>query len=174
MDSLPHIERIYLFGMLSDADRRLIANHCSVIEVPEGTVICTEGEAATTFYVVTRGSFRVAQGNPPIELARLVTGQYFGEMALLTGQPRAATVTAAEASQIIALERPVMLQIFARNPGVAHEMSRQMASRRRDLEFRREEEEKKRKLQEDKREEAERAHSIFARVRKIFGIADDA
>jgi len=62
---------------------------------PEGTVLIREGDPATEFFVLTAGEVVVEQAGPDgavLERARLSPGQYFGEIGLLRGTPRSATV----------------------------------------------------------------------------------
>ena len=64
------------------------------------------------------------------ELARLMEGQFFGEMALLTGEPRAATVVAASDVDVFVLDKNGFQDIIAANPAIAVDMSGILAERR--------------------------------------------
>ena len=67
-----------------------------VISVPEAGVIVSEGEPGDYLYIIIRGTARVSHelGENAINLALLKPGDYFGEWSILTGAPRAATVSA--------------------------------------------------------------------------------
>jgi CRP-like cAMP-binding protein len=72
-------------------------------------------------------------GGFPRELARLMEGQFFGEMALLTGEPRAATVVAASDVDLFVLDKHGFQDIIAANPEIAVDMSSILAERRETL-----------------------------------------
>jgi ferredoxin-NADP reductase/CRP-like cAMP-binding protein len=64
---------------------------------PDGAVVCRQGEAGAQVYVILSGAVRVFRTEPDgsiVQLARLNSGQSFGELSLVTGQPRAANVVA--------------------------------------------------------------------------------
>src|SRR5262249_34471792 len=63
----------------------------------DGAVVCRQGELGRELYVILSGGVRVFRTDPDgtiVQLARLQTGQSFGELSLIDGQPRAATVVA--------------------------------------------------------------------------------
>ena len=68
-----------------------------------GQVICTQGDAADSFYLVRLGFVKVSERRPggEIVLAYLPRGSYFGEMALLTGTTRTATCTAIDHVEVV-------------------------------------------------------------------------
>jgi ferredoxin-NADP reductase/CRP-like cAMP-binding protein len=64
---------------------------------PDGTMVCRQGETGRQVYVILSGAVRVFRTDPDssiVQLARLHSGQSFGELSLVTGQPRAANVVA--------------------------------------------------------------------------------
>ncbi|HEV2775236.1 MAG TPA: cyclic nucleotide-binding domain-containing protein, partial [Solirubrobacteraceae bacterium] len=79
------------------------------------------------FYVVDRGTLRVHGGGR--EIARLGPGDCFGEISLLRGMPRMATVTAAEPVVLYALDRDDFLAILVGQPRVAQQARRFAAAR---------------------------------------------
>jgi CRP-like cAMP-binding protein len=84
-----------------------LASRFRRLEVPAGVVCAREGEPGHEMYVIDDGRFIVETtfGGRPCQLAELGPGAVFGELALLTDQPRSATVTAATNAQIYALGR---------------------------------------------------------------------
>ena len=79
-----------------------------------------QGEAGSAFFVVTDGSLDVMvedQGQRR-EVAKLGRGAFFGEIAALLGEPRSATVTAAEAVTLIRFEMPRVQGILRDYPAV--------------------------------------------------------
>jgi CRP-like cAMP-binding protein len=65
-----------------------------------------------------------------VEVTRLGRGQYFGEMSLLTGEPRSATVVAAEDAVLFELDRPTFAQLFDEQAGAGGLLSEALAHRR--------------------------------------------
>ena len=87
---------------LYDAARRL-----RPIRVGPGTVVCREGQLGDEMYIIEDGRFLVEAvvAGKPMQLAELGPGTVFGEMAVVTGQPRSATVSALTHADIWALSR---------------------------------------------------------------------
>src|SRR4029079_1033512 len=79
------------------------------------------------------GGFWVLFGPAETEVARLKRGQYFGEMSLLTGEPRAATVLAASDAVLLELDRPVCARLCGEHQALARELSAILAQRRSQL-----------------------------------------
>jgi CRP-like cAMP-binding protein len=82
--------------------------------------------------VIVSGEVAVARGGN--EIARLSRGAYLGEMSLLTGEPRSATVVATSDVVVLELDRNVFSKHFAENPERAQQMSELLAQRRSELE----------------------------------------
>ncbi|MDH3816911.1 MAG: cyclic nucleotide-binding domain-containing protein, partial [Acidobacteriota bacterium] len=87
----------------------------------EGDIIVTEGEAGSSLFLVVGGSVKVFTrtedgGNMP--LAELGPGDFFGEVSLLTGRPRTATITASTEVTAIELDRANLDRIAEGHPEV--------------------------------------------------------
>jgi CRP-like cAMP-binding protein len=72
-------------------------------------------------------------GESMAEVARLGPGNLFGEMSLLTGEPRAATVVALTDVVLLELDRPVFARLFTEHPELAPKLSGMLAHRRTQL-----------------------------------------
>ena len=86
-----------------------------------------EGEDGNSFYVVASGASPCPSGTRrggAVVLARLGEGDFFGEMALLSGAPRSATVTAEDASEVLEFRADVLLDIAGHHPHVAQSLRR--------------------------------------------------
>jgi CRP-like cAMP-binding protein len=81
-----------------------------------GEEVITEGRHGTSFYVVVKGRLSVRAGSPQKEIAVLERGAAFGEMSLLTGEPRTATVTALEDCTLFELGRDVFQRHLEAHP----------------------------------------------------------
>ncbi len=96
-----------------------------------GEPVVREGETGAEFFCIERGSAAVsvsADGRVR-EVATLAEGQYFGEMSLLTGEPRAASVTAAGELHVLVIGKPIMQQLLAANPALAERLAQPLAAR---------------------------------------------
>ena len=91
------------FARVPDPVIRRVAGQLVSIPVKSGDVVVTEGEEGDRFYVIRSGQFEVIQGGR--RMATLGEGDAFGEIALLTGGPRIATVTATTAGEVLALSK---------------------------------------------------------------------
>ncbi len=96
-----------------------------------GESVVREGETGAEFFCIERGSASVsvmADGRAR-DVATLAEGQYFGEMSLLTGEPRAASVTAAAELHVLVIGKPIMQQLLAANPALAERLAQPLAAR---------------------------------------------
>jgi len=88
--------------------------------VKAGTVIMREGDPGDSMFIVSTGSVEAfrEQGGRKVKLAALGDGDFFGEMAVLTGEPRRASVVALKNTELLELSREHLLEIFSRHPEV--------------------------------------------------------
>jgi MFS family permease len=89
----------------------------SEIDVPPGTVVIRQGDPADRFYVILDGTFDVDQVEParpaPSRLRTMGRDEVFGELGLLAGAPRSATVTSAGPGRLLALDAPDFFELVA-------------------------------------------------------------
>jgi CRP-like cAMP-binding protein len=125
-EALPRVARLPLFSALpKDALRDLLAAF-DVITVPAGHCVMEEGETGDTAYIVARGELllrRASGTKPPVVLARLGTGAFFGEMALLSNMPRSASAVATRPSILLVATREALDAIARKHPIVAVELA---------------------------------------------------
>src|SRR5262249_24647335 len=91
---------VALFAPLSVAAKEQLAASLIPLAAPAGAAIISEGDVGDRFYVVAQGRVEVTKGGRSVETHG--PGGYFGEIALLRGVPRTATVTALEDVQLYA------------------------------------------------------------------------
>lgn len=91
-------------GMTAESMERIFPEFATE-KVDAGTVVIREGDAAERFYVIVEGGTVVTRGGEEgtEEIARLGPGEYFGEMGLMTGQPRNATVKVSDEGPAVLL-----------------------------------------------------------------------
>ncbi|MBX7196725.1 MAG: protein phosphatase 2C domain-containing protein [Sandaracinaceae bacterium] len=121
------LHRAPLFRDLDTAGLSRVLEACTVLEVPEGTPIVREGDRDASLFVVTEGNALVThQGRP---LAELNDGMHFGEIALLTGQPRSATVLSTRPTRLLVLTRPSFERLLEADTALAARLLYQLAHR---------------------------------------------
>lgn len=87
-----HLEDVKLFSRCTVRQRRTIARHAQIAELPAGVDLVKEGEPGDALFVILEGTAIVHSHGE--ELNRVGPGAYFGELAILDGEPRSATVVA--------------------------------------------------------------------------------
>ena len=92
-----------MFADLSDSQLALLAQHAEEMHEDAGSILVREGEVGDRFILILSGSARVERGGQV--LAQLSTNQFVGEMSLLDGKPRAATVTMESSGQVLVINR---------------------------------------------------------------------
>lgn len=92
-----------MFADLSDSQLELLAQHAEEIHQDSGSILVREGEVGDRFILLLSGSARVERGGQV--LAQLSTNQFVGEMSLLDGKPRAATVTMEDSGDVLVINR---------------------------------------------------------------------
>ncbi len=125
--SAPELPRIPLFSDLSREAFVKLAERMTLHLVDPGAVIVREGEAGSSFFCVASGAVRVEKAGPdgrPVRLASLGEGAFFGEMAILSGEPRAATVVAEEACELLEIRADVLLDLARDHPQVVESLAR--------------------------------------------------
>ena len=96
MERILFFKRVPLFANLSSRDIKQVAALAQEESFPDGVNIVREGEIGDVMFIIISGEVRVlmTQGQKEVELARRKAGEYVGEMALISREPRSATVTA--------------------------------------------------------------------------------
>jgi len=107
-----------LFEVLDDASRKTLLSLSKKQKFEKGAVICKEGDDGDAFFVVTTGKVKVQGDNfgEAKDLDTLGAGQFFGEVALLSNQKRQATVTALEATELVAFPKAAVEQVLKAAP----------------------------------------------------------
>ncbi|NMC72240.1 MAG: Flp pilus assembly complex ATPase component TadA [Myxococcales bacterium] len=122
-----------LFSAVQPAHREQIARAMEPRAYRAGEEIVREGDAGDAMYLVLSGRVAVVVRSQDLgasfELARLGPGDHFGEMALLTAEPRTASVVALEETRAVALSKVVFDKLLAQLPQVATAVARSLAVR---------------------------------------------
>ncbi len=117
---LPSFAPVPLFSDLAPAALKALVEAFEVMSVPKDHVIIREGDTGTEAFILARGEAEaqreVAGGN--IVLARLTAGSLFGEMALLSRAPRAASIIACRPSVVLVARKDVLDRVAEQHPEV--------------------------------------------------------
>jgi small-conductance mechanosensitive channel/CRP-like cAMP-binding protein len=133
-------------------------------------VLVREGDSGDSLFLLDRGRVSVAKasagpGSSSVEIARLGPGDFFGEMSLLTGAPRSATVAAEGGCEVLVVEREAIAPFLQNDPELVAKLSTALADRAAEASA---------KL-EDRRAQghgAETPASVLRRIRDFFKLPD--
>jgi hypothetical protein len=112
-----------LFEVLNDVEREAIVKEMEVETHDEGSVILNEGDPGTSMYLIASGEVKVftrstGSGTGSVYLARLGEGDFFGEVSVLTGKPRTATITASQRTELLRLDKDKLDGVLSKHPGI--------------------------------------------------------
>ncbi|MCK5133114.1 MAG: mechanosensitive ion channel family protein [Candidatus Sabulitectum sp.] len=127
------LKKVELFEPLTDEDITTLADYSSILRYTRGEAIVRQGDTGDSLYIIRSGSVEITLKtgkNEPIVLASLGPGKYFGEMSLLTGEPRSATVTTLEETQVVVVDKDGLKALFESNPALAEPLSTMLEKRR--------------------------------------------
>ncbi len=116
-----------LFSQCSRREVQQIGSITDQEEHPAGTVVIREGDATGDLYVVVEGAAEVRRGGRKVRT--LGIGQCFGELALLTGSARTATVTAATPLELLRFRRGDFDKLLQVSPTIGVKLARSLAQR---------------------------------------------
>jgi len=168
---LQALSSVSVFSPLTEEERVSLATKLLFTAFSPGEVITRQGATANWLYVVIRGKAVVrvaaADGGPDRRVASLEPGSFFGEMALLTGAARSATVSAETNLSCYMLDKESFLEIIQARPAMAEEISQLLAKRRVELDAAREQ------LDEEARRGrlATTEEDLLSKIRKFFRLS---
>jgi CRP/FNR family transcriptional regulator, cyclic AMP receptor protein len=119
-EKMTYLQRVHLFESCSSRQLRAIARIAEVQEVPAGEVIARTGEPGDRFFVIVDGSARVEVS--PQNQGRMGPGSFFGEISLLDGEPRSATVIADTAMRLLVIPRRDFVTLLREVPSLTERM----------------------------------------------------
>jgi small-conductance mechanosensitive channel/CRP-like cAMP-binding protein len=161
------LRNMNIFHPLTDDEVRQLATQLRVAPFVRGEAITRQGASAHWLYIMAKGSAEVRLGSDGAadqKVATLGPGDFFGEMGLLTGAPRSATVITEVDSLCYRLDKDAFTQVLSRRPELAEGISHILADRRAQLDA----------AQEDLNESARktRGHNseqdLLRRIRNFF------
>lgn len=160
------INHIELFHSLSNEEQKRLAARLKATPFVRGEAMTRQGAEAHWLYVIVEGEaeVQVAIEGKSEHVAMLGSGDYFGEMGMMTGEPRTATVFARSDVKCYRLDKEAFRDILQERPEIAEEISHTLARRRVELEAIREaltEDLIQKRMQHTQRALAERIRDFF-------------
>lgn len=124
MDNLADsLRRVPILAALKEEHLDMLGKLANRRTFIPGEAIIRQGDPGAGLFVIIEGSvevtFRERPSRPEISFNTLGKGDFFGEMSLIDGYPRSATVTALEETQVVELDRWVFLDALRREPNIA-------------------------------------------------------
>ena len=159
-----------LFGAFSTEERVHLAERLVERRFREGVTIVHQGEPASTVFFVREGALEVRSTGAPggeIAINRLGAGDLFGEMSLLTGEPRSASVIALTDVVLYELDKEDIAPLLARRPELGEALADLMLARQRSGRARLDAQEGEQAL-----ELRSTSTRLFGRLRKFFSLPD--
>ena len=120
-----------LFESLTEDELRTIAECVDVLRFPEGSTICEEGDAGGTMYIVVDGKINVRIHGEEVNI-HLHSGTIIGEMSILDGSPRSATLIAEADTTVLGLSEGCFFDLFRVIPEGAKKLLRNIAAMQQD------------------------------------------
>lgn len=130
--TLEALRSVPLFASLDDKDARALRSLLTTRKLERGSLLFRQGDAGDAMYLVEEGRVRIFiidEAGEEVTLAELAGGDFFGEMALVEGKPRAASARIIEDAQLAALAREDFLAFVRRNGDVALAMVAALSER---------------------------------------------
>lgn len=159
------LAKVDIFSTLAEAERAELAEHLVHAPFVKGAVVTRQGAVAHWLYLIIAGEADIwteSQGERTF-VATLGAGKVFGEMGLMTGAPRSATVTAHTDLECYRLDKAGFEKVLRSRPDIAGDISRTLSSRNTELTERRE-------SAETAGRKAARDDDILAKIRGFFGL----
>ncbi len=166
------LQQIEMFSVLSHDDRQRLAEGMQPAPFGRGEIITRQDSAAHWLYVLTKGECEVrvrGDGGAEKRVASLGAPNVFGEMGVITGERRTASVVATTEVECYRIDKDVFKSVLRTRPDMADVISQVMAKRRVELAAVREgldAESRKRRVKEERTE-------ILSSIQTFFGLDDD-
>ena len=130
------LKRVWLFSELADAEIDRVRALARPQRYPARHTIVSQGDESADLFLIIDGRLRVSSCNAngdEVVLAIMGPGEVFGEMALLDGAPRSATVSTLDACQLLVIEAGAFHALLRQMPTLAQSLMKVMARRIRTL-----------------------------------------
>jgi hypothetical protein len=121
-----------LFGGLSEDELSAVIAKFSLLSCEAGDIVVSEGQPGNSLFVLTTGALKAFvrdRAGRNVLVRELPEGSFFGEVSILSGKPRSATVTCASRCELLELDLPALQEIVAQHPHVREVIQQAYQSR---------------------------------------------
>jgi small-conductance mechanosensitive channel len=159
---IERLAAVDIFAPLSSEETGMLARAAVRHVFAPGETVIRAGEPGSSMFVVHNGRVRVqiSENGRPRTVATLNEGDFFGEMALFTGEPRTANVVALEETEVLEIGHAAMKTVFETNPDLVESLSFIMAERRQGL-----------AVQSDPSIAPDESAGILSAIKRFFGLS---
>jgi small-conductance mechanosensitive channel/CRP-like cAMP-binding protein len=156
------LSAVDIFAPLSADETSMLAQAAVRHVFAPGETVIRAGDEGSSMFVVHKGKVRVqvSENGRPRTVATLNEGDFFGEMALFTGEPRTANVLALEETEVLEIGHAAMKRVFDTNPDLVESLSFVMAERRQGLATQ----------ADDSTTSSDSSAGILSSIKRFFGI----
>jgi CRP/FNR family cyclic AMP-dependent transcriptional regulator len=123
---------VWLFERCSRRELDVLSSAATALQVPAGRTLAKQGELGREFVVIVDGKAQVTRNGT--EIGVVGPGSFFGEMSLLDGKPRTATVTTLEPTHVLVMTAAAFNSVVATMPSVDRKMLMVLTDRLREIE----------------------------------------
>ncbi len=130
---LKTLRKVELLSQMTDEELTVLAERLRFSQFAQGDIISRQGATAHWLYIIVSGRAEVyleLPGGRKRVLRELGRGNFFGEMGLMTGAPRSATVLAKTDVECYRLDKEMFEELLRARPAIAEEMARVLAARK--------------------------------------------
>lgn len=111
------LKEVPLFASLGKAQLAQVASIADEIDLPDGRVLTREGERGREFFVLIDGEVEVRRNGRKVRT--MGSGEFLGELALISDRPRTATVTATKPLRVLVVRDTDFRSVLLRTPQIA-------------------------------------------------------
>lgn len=131
-EGVRQLKAVPLFAGFDEASLQTLASRAEVLTLPAGKYVFRKGEASDEMYLLARGAaYVLGEGGSGEQVVnQLGSGTVFGEVAMLAGERRSASIRTATASTLVRIPRAALLPLMEANAGLSDGMWRTFAERR--------------------------------------------
>ena len=162
------IRKVEIFNVLHDDEIALLAQRAKALVVGLPQKIIQQGDVGTSMFIVESGRLDafVTQHDQEIKVGISEAGSFIGEMSLLTGEPRAATIRAASDSTLYEIQKEDIVELFEHRTELVEEISKVIAHRSLEMQVA-----KSNSMKViDETEEIGMANKVRDRIQKFFSL----
>ncbi len=164
------LDSIEIFSLFSDETKNELADKMKSHRCPPDKPIVKQGEKGESMFIVARGVVSVwvsfQEDEPAYEIARMGPGSIFGEMALLTGQPRYATIIPITKTDVYEITKEDIYPHIENQPRILERLSEILAERKRIIDIKKSQTQK---LSQDRKKRA-LSKTILGKIKRTFGM----